>query len=152
MKETLLDRSYRNFNAAIKNFQARFEDDFYLNLTGYLLQQSSEFSIKHVLEMEGIVYPFSHRIESLILLVPDELKYLFSDIEIFASIITEWWSKTRYIKDFFLVSRQLVLIAPLIKKSIDNVRLTYKDTESKNPVEVLHREVIITESNKSVWV
>ena len=37
-----------------------------INLVGYHLQQAVELSIKYTLEMNGVSYPNTHRIEDLI--------------------------------------------------------------------------------------
>lgn len=113
MGETLLDRAFRNYEAAKYNYKNIGVDDFYLNLAGYLLQQSVELYLKHYLELRGVSYPFTHDISVLLNLLDknkvelpistDVLDNLFD----MAGTITLWESKTRYIKDFFLVQRQL---------------------------------------------
>ena len=105
MYETLLDRAKLNYKMAEKNFDFILEDDVYLNLVGYLLQQSLELALKHLLEINGIKYPKTHSIRDLIEMLPEG--YSTSDIEVISDTVTSWESKTRYIKNFRLSKRQL---------------------------------------------
>ena len=98
MKGTLLDRARLDYMMAKKNFQFIREDDVYINLTGYLLQQSVELALKHILEINSIRYPKTHDIYTLIDLLPEDIRTIASGIEPCADTITTWESKTRYIK------------------------------------------------------
>lgn len=104
MSETLLDRAKANYMMAEKNFKFINEDDVYLNLTGYLLQQATELAAKHMLEMEGFRYPKVHDIRDLL----DRFDWEDTRVKNLLNMsdtITSWESKTRYIKDFRLSKR-----------------------------------------------
>lgn len=83
-------------------------DDIYLNLTGYLLQQTLEIYLKHHLEVNGIRYPKTHDIVVLINMLPDDIE-LDEHLVLFAGTITTWESKTWYIKIIFLKRKILRL-------------------------------------------
>lgn len=121
MSETLLDRAKSNYRMAEKNFQFIHEDDMYLNLTGYLLQQSVELALKHILEVNAIRYPRTHDIFTLIDLLPDSSKPIAAEVYDKADTITSWESKTRYIKNFRLSEQILTEGFSLVKKFLDKV-------------------------------
>lgn len=120
--ETLLDRAFSNFKAAKMNWKAVGQDDFFINLTGYLLQQSLELYLKHYLEINGIRYPYTHDIGTLIDLLPESFE-IDERLQLYAGTITSWESKTRYIKNYFLekknVQRGFELIEPLFVENSD---------------------------------
>ena len=121
--ETLLDRAHALFGAAKMNYSHIEIDDIYLNLTGYLLQQTQEIYLKHHLEVNGIRYPKTHDIVVLINMLPDDIE-LDERLVLFAGTITTWESKTRYIKNYFLEKKNLEtglkLIAPLFGETWDS--------------------------------
>lgn len=104
---------------AEKNFNFILEDDVYLNLVGYLLQQSLELALKHILETNGIKYPKTHSIRDLAEMLPDD--YDTSDVIPMSDTITTWESKTRYIKNFRLSKTQLEEGFKVIGKFIDTI-------------------------------
>lgn len=123
MKETLLDRAISNLRAAKLNFDHRNEDEFYLNLTGYLLQQATELTLKHLLETHGVKYPRTHDIGELLGLVPDNLLDAEDNLLMMSGTITNWESKTRYIKNYFLEERQLRIGFVVVENLLKNVQL-----------------------------
>lgn len=122
MNETLLDRAYSNYNHAQMLVNLKTDDEFTMNLVGYLLQQAAELSLKHFLETNGINYPRTHRIEELLAIVPDGYQDNFEDVAYFAEVITAWESKTRYIKNYFLEEKTIRKIMPLIKRMLDIIK------------------------------
>lgn len=114
MSETLLDRAYRNIKAAKANYNLKNDDEFFLNLTGYLLQQALEFAIKHVLEVNGVSYPYTHKIDILLDLLPGDKYDVPSNIRMSHGTITSWESQTRYIKDYFLAKKEIDLLMPVV--------------------------------------
>ena len=123
MNETLLDRAISNFRAAKLNFDHRNEDEFYLNLTGYLLQQATELALKHLLETHGVKYPRTHDIGELLGLVQDNLLDAEDNLLMMSGTITNWESKTRYIKNYFLEERQLRIGFVVVENLLKNVQL-----------------------------
>ena len=107
--DTLLEKAEGNFRFAVKNYHTLSGDELELNIIGYLLQQSVELAIKHVLEINGIRYEKTHQIEDLIDSCEDKgipLQYT-EEFYDFAPAITKWESKTRYIKSYVVAKRQI---------------------------------------------
>ena len=138
MSETLLDRALRNFKAAQVNYQYRTDDEFFLNLTGYLLQQATELALKHVLEINGIKYPRTHNIDELLGLLPVSLGYRLDNLFMMAGTITNWESKSRYIKNYFLEERQIKLGFRVVEEFLRDVGVSHlNDSVSANKVECM---------------
>lgn len=122
MGETLRDRSKRNLSAAIFNYSNICEDDFYLNVAGYLLQQSVELFLKHNLEINGVPYIYTHNITKLLDQVLEENIKLnissdtFEQLYDMSETFTSWESKTRCIRDYFLTRRKLDRALDLVKR------------------------------------
>lgn len=107
--DTLLEKAEGNFRFAVKNYHTLSGDELELNIIGYLLQQSAELAIKHVLEINGIRYEKTHQIEDLIDSCEDKdipLQYT-EEFYNFAPAITKWESKTRYIKSYVVAKKQI---------------------------------------------
>lgn len=85
----------------------REQDKFFLNLTGYLLQQTTEFAIKHILEINAVRYPETHDIAELVRLIPASVSIDTNSLLMMAGTITLWESKTRYIKNYFLEDKHI---------------------------------------------
>ena len=141
MSETLLDRALRNFKAAQVNYQYRTDDDFFLNLTGYLLQQATELALKHVLEINGIKYPRTHNIDELLGLLPVSLGYRLDNLFMMSGTITNWESKSRYIKNYFLEERQIKLGFSVVEEFLRDVGVSHlNDSVSANKVSCMELE------------
>lgn len=65
---TLFDKAVTNFNSANILRKYAEADESQLNIIAYHLQQSVEFAIKYLLEMDGIIYPKTHDIDQLVLI------------------------------------------------------------------------------------
>lgn len=103
----MFDRAKSNLLAARLVYGNREQDEFFLNLTRYLLQQTTEFALKHILEINAICYPNTHDIAELVGLIPASVSVDTSSILMMAGTITLWESKTRYIKNYFLEDQQI---------------------------------------------
>lgn len=107
--DTLLEKAEGNFRFAAKNYHMLSGDELELNIIGYLLQQSAELAIKHVLEVNGVRYERTHQIEDLIDFCEDKhipIRYT-EEFYNFAPAITKWESKTRYIKSYVVAKKQI---------------------------------------------
>lgn len=160
MSETLLDRAKSNYSMARKNFQFIGEDDIYLNLTGYLLQQAVELALKHILETNAIRYPRTHDIYTLVDLLPSSVKDMAAEIKSHADTITSWESKTRYIKDFrlsesilsegFDIVDKFLNSIPVDQRDCDTMLLEYLDkSEIDDFYKSIPQSVTVTEDNVS---
>lgn len=112
MSDTLLDRGYANYNIAKDLYKIKNTDELYLNAIAYHIQQAVELTIKHILEVNGISYPWEHSIQMLLDLVDDNNIMLKESqwIRLNAERLTSWESSTRYTKGF-LVEKKYVELA-----------------------------------------
>ena len=155
-KETLYDRAKSNYKFACKNFEFKTDDEFRLNLVGYLLQQAIELHLKHLLELNGIRYPKTHNIEELLYVLLEEVEggreyFLPSDLntlELFAGTITSWESKTRYIKNFFVEERQIkkgISLIGSILKTYGKLINKKEDTDKEEVLQDIQTEFFKSE-------
>lgn len=116
--DTLLDIAKSNLASAKLLYQYKTDDEIRLNTVGYLLQQAIELALKHHLEMNGIDYPRTHDIDSLLALCEDGE---FKELEPWAETITAMESKTRYIKNYRLVVRKVDQIMKLADTLVEKI-------------------------------
>ena len=102
---SLLDYAITNYKAACCIYELKNDDEGFLNVVGYHLQQTIELALKHNLEMNGIEYPKTHDINVLI----EKSKNLFQNenLEMLAPKITEFATIARYDKNFLASVRIL---------------------------------------------
>lgn len=114
-EENYKKRAERNYYAAVKNFELAEEDPFFLNLTGYLLQQTIELYIRHIYYTLRITCDYGHNIKIMLTRLMDlqedisELLTQAQCMQVFmmADTFTLWESKTRYARNYFLSRREL---------------------------------------------
>lgn len=107
MSETknLFDKALTNFDCAkIIRKSINDDDEEMINLVGYHLQQSIELSLKYTLEMNGVEYPTTHRIEDLIKIAKNNNVDLHINdyIKEHDALLTSWESNTRYIIGYLI--------------------------------------------------
>ena len=117
---TLLDIAKVNLKAANSLLEHKTDDELYLNMAAYHLQQTTELAIKHVLETNGIKYPKTHDISELLELVPEEIDY-FESITDLADTITMMESKTRYLKNYLCSEKKVMKVLGYITEVIKNI-------------------------------
>lgn len=121
MNETknLLDKALTNYDAAkiIRNV-IKDENEEMINLVGYHLQQSIELSIKYTLEMNGVEYPSTHRIEDLIRLAKTNKVdlHLNEYLKEHDALVSSWESNTRYLIGYLIELEKVDKALPEIKK------------------------------------
>lgn len=123
--ETLFDKATLNYNAALVLRKATEDDEAYLNLIGYHLQQAVELCLKYQLECFGIEYPKTHDIDQLIQVAKEKEGNLIVTDYIYdhSDTLTMWEAKTRYVLGYRVELRK-------IDKAIDGVKVfleTVKD-------------------------
>lgn len=133
MNETLLDRAFRNLKVAKSNYNNIKEDEFYINVTGFLLQQSLELALKHLLEINSIKYPYTHDISVLFKLTPNNVM-IPVELKLSSGTITLWESKTRYVKNFFLEVEQIDLLMPIIESFLLSISPAGMSPEKFNKI------------------
>ncbi len=107
MSETknLFDKALTNFDCAkIIRKSINDDDEEMINLVGYHLQQALELSLKYTLEMNGVGYPTTHRIEDLIKIAKNNNVDLHINdyIKEHDALLTSWESNTRYIIGYLI--------------------------------------------------
>lgn len=107
MSETknLFDKALTNFDCAkIIRKSINDDDEEMINLVGYHLQQAIELSLKYTLEMNGVEYPTTHRIEDLIKIAKNNNVDLHINdyIKEHDALLTSWESNTRYIIGYLI--------------------------------------------------
>ena len=119
-EETLLDRAYTNLQAARVLLQANQGDDLFCNIIAYHLQQAIELSIKYQLEQEGVNYPHEHDIGILIRVAQKHgVELCITDyIEEHSDMLSNWESKTRYVKNYLVELRRIEKAIPEIESSL----------------------------------
>ena len=101
----LLRRAKARFESAKMQYSKIDEDDAFLDMCCFDLQQVLEFTLKFIVEMSGNRYKVGHNLllqladlDRLGVEIPDKQFYLAN-----ASIINTWETQTRYFDDFTAV-------------------------------------------------
>lgn len=103
--KNLFDKALTNFDCAkIIRKSINDDDEEMINLVGYHLQQALELSLKYTLEMNGVEYPTTHRIEDLIKIAKNNNVDLHINdyIKEHDALLTSWESNTRYIIGYLI--------------------------------------------------
>lgn len=101
----LLEKARKDYDVVIT--MQRINDELYLDICCYHIQQAIEKVLKCSIEMRGEQYPFTHAI------VPLYDKYVSSgwdeehDLELLAGTLTDWESSSRYKESFYATTKQL---------------------------------------------
>ena len=111
----LLRRAKARFESAKMQYSKIGDDDAYLDMCCFDLQQVIEFTLKFIVESSGRRYRVWHNlllqladIDELGIVIPDKSFYLAN-----ASIINTWETQTRYFDDFTTV---ISLVDEVIEK------------------------------------
>lgn len=126
---TYLDMSKRSYQWAEENFKLKDEDESILNLVGYLLQQSCELCLKYVLEINGVHFPKTNDIRVLLHTYEDyNLDYgineeLFNDLLLRADMLTKFYIKNKYEKDFLADNVEISIGFDIVKRLLDSADL-----------------------------
>lgn len=117
--ETLLSKSYTNFKAAELLLNTDLGDEGTLNIVGYLLQQTVELALKHIIEMNGFDYPKTHDVSVLLDKIDEACTHkidndIIEKLYLMSGTITQMESKTRYIKNYLVSKRNISQVKDLI--------------------------------------
>jgi len=127
MSDTLLKMAWIQYHSAEIVYEHRLEDDLYLNVAGYHLQQAVELALKHILELAGIRYPKTHSISELLAMIPETIQISRSVLITLQDTLTSWEAKTRYIKNYRAeessLARSFKVIETLLNEA-ENVQIT----------------------------
>lgn len=114
--QTLFDKAVTNFNSANILRKYAETDESQLNIIAYHLQQSVEFAIKYLLEMNGVIYPKTHDIDQLILIANENNVNLQLPESLIdkAEMLTLWEQKSRYVLGYKIDLKKIDGIIPKI--------------------------------------
>lgn len=129
--KNLLDKALTNFDCAkiIRN-SINNEDEEMINLVGYHLQQALELSMKFTLEMNGIEYPSTHRIEDLIKIAKNNNVDLHINeyIKEHDALLTSWEANTRYIIGYLIELEKIDKAIPEMESYLKQlIKINNKD-------------------------
>ena len=127
----LLRRAKVNYEYAVDSKKRIKTDDIYADYCCYHLQQSIEFTVKYIVEMQGDKYFETHDIrKNLALINDDDLKSLISDIRKMASTLNEWEANSRYNDEFFAMNEDIddaIKIAEKLINYADTLQIEKED-------------------------
>lgn len=131
--ETLLSKSYTNFKAAELLLSTDLGDEGTLNIAGYLLQQTVELALKHIIEMNGFEYPKTHDISVLLDKIDEVCTHkidenIIDTLYLMSGTITQMESKTRYIKNYLVSKRSISQVKELIIKLLPQIDKSFNTT------------------------
>ncbi len=108
-RKTFLDRALGNYKVAELTLQTMSNDDVCLDICAYHLQQTIELVLKYILELNGIEYPKTHKIEQLIQIAADNDVDLFLTeyIDDHSEMLSSWEAESRYKSSFSVELRKL---------------------------------------------
>ena len=101
MIDTLLNRGKANLKIAKMIYNAT-DDYLELTMAAFHIQQAVELALKHILEINGIDYPYSHDILELLDVIDDNNISLNDDqwIRMNSEKLTSWGSETNYVRGY----------------------------------------------------
>lgn len=124
MSKTLLDKAWSNYNICEILLEQMSDDDEFLNIVGYHLQQSVELAIKFVLERNGIEYPKVHDIGQLIRLAENNQVCLgkIDYIDDHADMFSTWEAKTRYVLNDLVDYKRIQKAMPEVQSFLNSIK------------------------------
>lgn len=127
--ETLFDKAIQNMEIAkLIRRSVKSDDEAYLNYIGYHIQQAVELAFKHLLELNGIAYPYTHDITQLIKIANENHVNWGDDfyIDTASGTLTLWESQTRYVKNYKIELRKIdeaINRVPIFLQSIQKLEM-----------------------------
>ena len=131
-ERTLLDMATINLKTAKSIYKFKTDDELFLNIVAYHIQQAIEMAIKHELELEGKTYPYSHDIGELIELSSGLAEFEeYEKLYLTASQISEFESHTRYDKNYLASAKMISILGPIAEKLLSFVQKYEADNQKK---------------------
>jgi len=121
--KTLFDKAVSNYNTARILRENMNDDEEQLNIIAYHLQQALEFSIKYILEINGVEYPKTHSIDQLIAIASGTKVDLFLTdyIEDHSEMFSQWEEKSRYIIGYLVEKKKIDKALPAVNEYLMNI-------------------------------
>lgn len=101
----LIEKARKDYDVVVT--MRTLNDDLYLDVCCYHMQQAIEKLLKCSIELCGERYPFTHAITPLYDLYLKTGWAQLEDLELMAGTITDWESSSRYKESFYATVRQL---------------------------------------------
>lgn len=126
----LLEKARKDYDTVI-NMRA-VNDELYLDICCYHIQQAIEKVLKCAIELKGVEYPFTHSISSLYKTYTDAGWPEMRDLRMMAGTLTDWESSSHY-KDSFTATLSQLDDATGIYNELENSLLQYLGVSEQNP-------------------
>lgn len=128
----LLEKARKDYDTVI--CMQKVNDELYLDICCYHIQQAIEKIIKCSVELKGVRYPYEHSISKLYSVYVEAGWPEYRDLRMMAGTLTDWESSARY-KDSFAATVSQLSDAIEIYKTLEERLVDYlaKATESNDP-------------------
>ena len=113
----LLEKAQHDY--AVVQAMQKINDEEYLDVCCYHIQQAIEKLLKYAIEMRGVNYPHTHNIA---LLYTEYCKLGYEEVdnlELFAGTLTEWESSSRYKESFYATIKQLNIASNIFSQLLN---------------------------------
>lgn len=104
---TLLDKAIAYNKNATMLLTHRMDDECFLSLCCFNMQQAHEMLLKYLLEYFNIDYKRTHDIDYLISTLETQVPVFCTELKDIADTLTDWESKSRYASNFLGTVREV---------------------------------------------
>lgn len=101
----LIEKARKDYDVVMT--MKKLNDDLYLDICCYHIQQAIEKLLKCSIELRGEHYPFTHAITPLYDLYLKTGWGQLEELELMAGTITDWEASSRYKESFYATAKQL---------------------------------------------
>lgn len=131
----LLEKARKDYDTVI--CMQKVNDELYLDICCYHIQQAIEKIIKCSIELKGVRYPYEHSISKLYSVYVKTGWPEYRDLRMMAGTLTDWESSAGY-KDSFAATVSQLLDAIEIYKILEERLVDYltEATESNDPSQI----------------
>ncbi len=125
----LLDKARKDYNVVKELY--RINDEMYLDICCYHIQQAIEKILKCSIELKGSRYEFTHNIARLyqdfIACGWEEIR----DLQLMAGTLTDWEAGSRYKESFFATTADLQTAMELYQTLEEKIKQYLEDLETE---------------------
>lgn len=131
MSETLLTKAKTNYNVAESLYKVRSDDEGFLNMIAYHLQQATELLIKWQLEEAGILYPRTHDLSALLDLAREKGTAVILDdwVEDHCDMLTVWEARSRYVLNYRVALSKVQKAMVSVRLSLEMIDKGFKQMD-----------------------
>ena len=127
MAWSLLQGAHSDLDVASALFRGYQNDEGYVRIAAYHLQQATEKALKYLCECKGIRYPKTHQLMLLLSLLSEEDQGKLSALLPYASVLTEWEAATRYGGESFAAFKLVAKCIPIVEQVLQSVDILTKN-------------------------